>query len=65
MSNTLTPQLADLAIRFMARAQLSGEEASTYVMVREALESVVNQTNEAPPWDVPKAVDEQPDLAEK
>lgn len=51
MSNQLTPQLADLAIRFMARAQLSGEEVGAYVAVRQALESVANsepQVTEVP-----------------
>lgn len=42
MSNQLTPELADLAIRFMARAQLSGEEVGAFVAVRQALESVIN-----------------------
>ena len=51
MNTQLTPELADLAIRFMARAQLSGEEVGAYVAVRQALESVANsepQVTEVP-----------------
>jgi hypothetical protein len=42
MSNQLTPQLADLAIQFMSRVSLQGNEVNAYVAVRQALESVVN-----------------------
>lgn len=51
MNTQLTPQLADLAIRFMARVQLTGEEVGTYVAVRQALETVANsepQVTEVP-----------------
>lgn len=62
MSNTLTPQLADLAIRFLSRVSLNGEEVNAFVAVRQGLESVASSEAVVPQLE---AVDEQPDLATK
>ena len=64
MSNTLTPQLADVAIQFLSRVSLQGNEVNAFVAVRQALESVANSVGEAPPWDEPtvKEVKDEPDM---
>lgn len=64
MSNTLTPQLADVAIQFLSRVSLQGGEVNAFVAVRQALESVANSVDDTPPWDEPvvKEVKDEPDM---
>lgn len=44
----MTKQLADIALAFLRRVQLTGEEIEAFMAVKQALESVEDKVEEMP-----------------
>ena len=48
MERTMNKQLADVALQFLRRIQLSAEEIPAFMAVKQALESVKDSVEEVP-----------------